>query len=942
MRILILEDDPFIALDLQAIVEAEGHVASVCASVAEARRWLDDDIDFALLDVDVRDGKSFEVALAFQERAVGFAFVTGSKRSEIPAALSCAGFVAKPFLEEAILACLPGPPPGLAGRPRSPIPPSGPRSDPKTPLDARRRSGEPSGSGEGAHAGFGCAAAPSLRRRGARRRVRRGRSTRASTPACSPSTRASRRPSGHGRDGADLPLASRPLRPARDRLCRPRRRRFSRSRRSARRARRRGGCGACRSSMAARSASTSKTSPRVTASSPDELIAPARGADLPRLHDRLRAGLYLSRRARSGHRDAAPRGAAHAGRRRARSRSAASRRSSPRSRRRAAGTFSDARRCAPSWPSGTRSSSWRPATGSGSCPIAASEWDALDRAGRGRRAGRGGRSDDGARRSKACGPGTSLAGCRPLRLRSATASPVPAPWTGSRSPPPTRSSATRRAPPRSSSCCSAGRFDGGGRLGALAVAGAPCALDARRRAGSRRCAPRAARRTGRRRSGRCRRASSPISRSSGGFDLPPQLGSLSLHQRAGARRLSRPRLPGRRPLPLRLAEAPRGPSLALDRLPLDAATRPSGSCSVRRTTISRKAGLATFLVRLLRRLAGGRPHGLPPVRAADRARPRLQHRLRRHRGRLGAGARLRRADRHDGGSADDRRLPEDRHRRSRADLRARGAAPARRGRPLRGDRRSRRRSTSPGSGPGDRRLPMPRRGPLGAGLPPTEALLGLNLAGAAVDAFRQPWKSEPVASGGELAPRGGRSWRDAGEEVVDLRPRRRRERRAGLALRVAGEDAAAHQHVFAHRKPDARLLLVADEGQMRVEEVVRLVALAGLLRGARRRRACPGRRSRSWRRRRRAPSRNRGTGRRCRTGSRCGRIELPSAWKPRSAEIFSSPGQSSCFSITQDGLSCTMRRITAGVITTEKRERVVLDDEGDVGADRLAGLRDSR
>jgi hypothetical protein len=43
---------------------------------------------------------------------------------------------------------------------------------------------------------------------------------------------------------------------------------------------------------------------------------------------------------------------------------------------------------------------------------------------------------------------------------------------------------------------------------------------------------------------------------------------------------------------------------------------------------------------------------------------------------------------------------------------------------------------------------------------------------------------------------------------------------------------------------------------------------------------------------------------------------LPSAWNRRRAEIFSSPGQSSCFSITQDGLSVTMRRITAGVITT--------------------------
>ena len=34
-----------------------------------------------------------------------------------------------------------------------------------------------------------------------------------------------------------------------------------------------------------------------------------------------------------------------------------------------------------------------------------------------------------------------------------------------------------------------------------------------------------------------------------------------------------------------------------------------------------------------------------------------------------------------------------------------------------------------------------------------------------------------------------------------------------------------------------------------------------------------------------------------------------------------------------------MRRMTAGVITTLKRQRIILDDEGNVGADRLDGLR---
>jgi DNA-binding response OmpR family regulator len=109
VRILILEDDPFIALDLQMIVDGEGHAATVCASVADARRRLDE-VDFALLDVDVRDGKSFGLGAALRAQGVPFAFVTGSRRGDIPADLRDAAFVAKPFRECEILACLPGRP----------------------------------------------------------------------------------------------------------------------------------------------------------------------------------------------------------------------------------------------------------------------------------------------------------------------------------------------------------------------------------------------------------------------------------------------------------------------------------------------------------------------------------------------------------------------------------------------------------------------------------------------------------------------------------------------------------------------------------------------------------------------------------------------------------------------------------------------------------------
>jgi DNA-binding response OmpR family regulator len=104
VRILIVEDDPFIALDLQAIVEGEGHrVVRVCPSLADARRHVLDDFDFALLDVDLGDGKSFEVAVRLCERHIPFAFVSGSRRSDLPSDLRGATFVAKPYADDVIL-----------------------------------------------------------------------------------------------------------------------------------------------------------------------------------------------------------------------------------------------------------------------------------------------------------------------------------------------------------------------------------------------------------------------------------------------------------------------------------------------------------------------------------------------------------------------------------------------------------------------------------------------------------------------------------------------------------------------------------------------------------------------------------------------------------------------------------------------------------------------
>jgi DNA-binding response OmpR family regulator len=103
MRILILEDDPLIALDLQLIVEGCGHeVVHLCGSLADLRASLDDAPDFAFLDVDLPDGKSYELATRLDERRVPFAFVSGSRPGELPDNLRHANFIPKPYSRAAI------------------------------------------------------------------------------------------------------------------------------------------------------------------------------------------------------------------------------------------------------------------------------------------------------------------------------------------------------------------------------------------------------------------------------------------------------------------------------------------------------------------------------------------------------------------------------------------------------------------------------------------------------------------------------------------------------------------------------------------------------------------------------------------------------------------------------------------------------------------------
>ena len=104
-RLLIVEDELLIALELQSIVEQlGGTVVGPAGSVGGALQLLSDTTpDAALLDVSLREGDVTPVAQACRDRSIPFALVTGYGRLELEEPLlQSAPRVRKPFDSRAI------------------------------------------------------------------------------------------------------------------------------------------------------------------------------------------------------------------------------------------------------------------------------------------------------------------------------------------------------------------------------------------------------------------------------------------------------------------------------------------------------------------------------------------------------------------------------------------------------------------------------------------------------------------------------------------------------------------------------------------------------------------------------------------------------------------------------------------------------------------------
>lgn len=101
--VLIVEDDPFIAFELQTYSEDLGyHVIGPCQSVLAGLAALKFECpQLALLDVELMDGKSFPIASRLQELQTPFAFVTGNV-SLVRGAGFDSDIIQKPYSEHRI------------------------------------------------------------------------------------------------------------------------------------------------------------------------------------------------------------------------------------------------------------------------------------------------------------------------------------------------------------------------------------------------------------------------------------------------------------------------------------------------------------------------------------------------------------------------------------------------------------------------------------------------------------------------------------------------------------------------------------------------------------------------------------------------------------------------------------------------------------------------
>ena len=107
-RILIVEDEPLLAMELETNLNALGCKTLRSAATLNAAKAAigDSRCDAALVDVNLGGRQADELAVALTRKNIPFAFVTGYGREGLPAGFKEAAILSKPFAKEELLVVL--------------------------------------------------------------------------------------------------------------------------------------------------------------------------------------------------------------------------------------------------------------------------------------------------------------------------------------------------------------------------------------------------------------------------------------------------------------------------------------------------------------------------------------------------------------------------------------------------------------------------------------------------------------------------------------------------------------------------------------------------------------------------------------------------------------------------------------------------------------------
>lgn len=102
---LLLEDEPFIAIDVELILQSAGFQVTILVSCEEADDWLDvRRPDVVIIDIKLRDGPSHHIADRLVEEAIPFIVHSGDMASlHAETAFSKGRWIGKPSSPEELV-----------------------------------------------------------------------------------------------------------------------------------------------------------------------------------------------------------------------------------------------------------------------------------------------------------------------------------------------------------------------------------------------------------------------------------------------------------------------------------------------------------------------------------------------------------------------------------------------------------------------------------------------------------------------------------------------------------------------------------------------------------------------------------------------------------------------------------------------------------------------